>query len=81
MKNKRTKSKRGRKKDSGVLSGIKPEHETFEEIRARFGWGSAQWPMAALQYLIKNGTADRDLRLPPFAPFCWLCSVSRCRQH
>ena len=71
-------NKRGRKKDSGVLSGIRPEYE-WDEIRARIIYDSNEWPMVALQYwiknLIKNGSqlpsnylsASRDVRCPPYA--------------
>ena len=60
--------KRGRKKDSGVLSGIRPD-ETYGEIILRLGFGSAEWPMLGLQNLIKNGSIPRYLSLSPDTPF------------
>jgi hypothetical protein len=50
------KSNRGRKPNRAVLSGIKPDQETWEEIRCRIYWGSPEWPMVALQNLIENGS-------------------------
>jgi hypothetical protein len=74
MKKKRTKSNRGRKPSSGVLSGMKPDRETWDEIRCRIIYGSAEWRMVALQSLIKNGSvlpsnylsAPRDVRCSPY---------------
>ena len=62
------KKKRGRKKDSGILSGITPD-QTYEQIILRLLYGSAEWAMVGLQNLIKNGTVPRDVRLSPHTPF------------
>jgi hypothetical protein len=57
MKKKRgKKSNRGRKPNRAILSGTKPHQETFDEIRCRFIYGSAEWAMVALQNLINNGS-------------------------
>jgi hypothetical protein len=74
MNKKRTKSNRGRKPGTAVLSGIRPEHE-WDDIRARIIYDSAEWRMVALQDLIKNGSqlpsnylsAPRDVRCSPYA--------------
>jgi hypothetical protein len=75
MKKKRAKkSNRGRKPNRAVLSGIKPDQETWDEIRCRLFWGSNEWPMVALQNLIKNGSqlpsnylsAPSDVRCSPY---------------
>jgi hypothetical protein len=60
--------KRGRKKDSGVLSGIRPD-QTYDQIIIRLSFGSTEWPMVMLQNLIKNGSVPRDVRLSPDTPF------------
>ncbi len=60
--------KRGRKKDSGVLSGITPD-QTYEQIIFRLVYGSAEWAMVGLQNMIKNGTVPRDVRLSRHTPF------------
>src|SRR5262249_11485101 len=49
----------GRKPKSGVLSGIKPDHD-WEEIRCRIIYGSNEWPMVALRQSIKNGSELKD---------------------
>ena len=76
MKKKRKKqSNRERKPNRAVLSGIKPDQETCDEIRCRIIWGSSEWPMVALQNLIKNGSplpsnylsAPSDVRCSPYA--------------
>jgi hypothetical protein len=76
MKKKRKKkSNRGRKPNRAVLSGIKPDQETWDEIRCRIISGSSEWPMVALQNLIKNGSplpsnylsAPSDVRCSPYA--------------
>jgi hypothetical protein len=76
MKKKRAnKSNRGRKPNRAVLSGIKPDQETWDEIRCRVLWGSTEWAMVALQALIKNGSqlpsnylsAPSDVRCSPYA--------------
>jgi hypothetical protein len=76
MKKKRgKKSNRGRKPNRAVLSGIRPDQETWDEIRCRILWGSTEWPMVALQNLIKNGSqlpsnylsAPSDVRCSPHA--------------
>jgi hypothetical protein len=69
------KSNRGRKPNRAVFSGIKPEEETFDEICCRFAQGSPEWPMVALQSLIKSGSqlpsnylsAPADARSSPYA--------------
>jgi hypothetical protein len=60
--------KRGRKKGSGVLSGITPD-QTYEQIIYRLIYGSAEWAMVGLQNLIRNGTVPRDVRLSRHTPF------------
>jgi hypothetical protein len=76
MKKKRgKKSNRGRKPNRAVLSGIKPDQDTWDEIRCRIIWGSTEWPIVALQNLIKNGSqlasnylsAPSDVRCSPYA--------------
>jgi len=82
MKKKRKKRQRrswhgvwGRKPNCSVLSGIKPDQETCDEIRCRIFWGSPDWPMVALQNLIKNGSqlpsnylsAPSAVRCSPYA--------------
>jgi hypothetical protein len=71
--------KPGRKKDSGVLSGIKPEHERWDEIRLLYYYGSTEWRMVALQLALqdlkKNGSqlpnnylsAPNDTSCVPYA--------------
>jgi hypothetical protein len=69
------KSNRGRQPNRAVLSGIKPDQETWDEIRCRIYWGSTEWPMVALQNLIENGSqlpsnylsAPSDVRSSPYA--------------
>jgi hypothetical protein len=51
--------KRGRKKGSGILSGI-PERETWDEIRNRFIYDSAEWPLVGLRMLIGDGSKLPD---------------------
>jgi hypothetical protein len=51
---------RGRKPNCAVLSGIKPDQEPWDEIRARIIYGSAEWPMVAVRHLIKNGPQPKD---------------------
>jgi hypothetical protein len=45
------KSNRGRKKGSGILSGIKPRSQTWSDIRNTIIYGSAEWKMLVLQEL------------------------------
>ena len=61
--------KRGRKKDSGVLSGITPD-QTYEHITLSLIYGSAEWAMVGLQNEIKNGTIPRNVPLSRKNP-CW----------
>jgi hypothetical protein len=69
------KSNRGRKPNRAVLSGINPDQETWDEIRCRIIQGSTEWPMVALQNLIKNGSqlpsnylsTPFDVRCSPYA--------------
>jgi len=64
MKKKRgKKSNRGRKPNRAVLSGIKPDQETWDEIRCRIILGSTEWPMVALRQLIATDQRQE------FAPF------------
>jgi hypothetical protein len=64
MKKKREKkSNRGRKPNRAVLSGIKPDKETWEEIRCRIIYGSNEWPMVALRQLIAT---DQRQKIAPF---------------
>ena len=54
MKKKRAhkkKSNRGRKKGSGILSGVKPRSQTWSDIRNTIIYGSAEWQMIVLQEL------------------------------
>jgi hypothetical protein len=67
MKRKRgKKSNRGRKPNRGVLSGIDPERDTFDEIRARIACESAEWPIVALRYLLSRGYSLHDDKAAPF---------------
>jgi hypothetical protein len=52
--------KRGRKPDSGVLSGIKPDRETWHEIKNRFIYDSAEWRILRLRQLIGDGSQLAD---------------------
>src|SRR5262249_40220506 len=64
MKKKRQKkSNRGRKPNRAVLSGIKPDKETWDEIYCRIIWGSSEWPMVALRHLIAT---DQRQKSAPF---------------
>jgi hypothetical protein len=61
MKKKRKKkSSRGRKPNRAVLSGIKPEQETLDQIIWRIIWGSPEWAIVALRQSIKNGSQLKD---------------------
>jgi hypothetical protein len=55
--------KRGRKKDSGVLSGIRPEREEWSDIRNRIIYGSAEWPLVALRSMLGSGLPDNFLSI------------------
>jgi hypothetical protein len=56
------KKKRGRKKGSGVLSGI-PKHESWTEIRSRVIHDSAEWRLVRLRQLIGDGSKLADNHL------------------
>jgi hypothetical protein len=60
------KKKRGRKPNRAVLSGIKPDQDTWDEIRCRLTWGSAEWPMVALRHWIAT---DQRQKIAPFMSF------------
>jgi hypothetical protein len=53
----------GRKPDCAVLSGIKPDQDTWDEIRCRIIWGSNEWPMVAVRQLIAT---DQRQKIAPF---------------
>jgi hypothetical protein len=57
------KKRRGRKPNRAILSGIKPEQDTWEEIRYRFIYGSNEWPMVAVRQLIAT---DQGQKIGPF---------------
>ena len=50
------KTKRGRKAGSGVFSGIKPEWETWQDIRNRIIYGSVEWRIIRLCQLMRDGS-------------------------
>ena len=59
--------KRGRKKGSGVLSGIQPQRETWDDIRNRIIYGTAEWRIVRLHQLVltlkkEQATAQRGVR-------------------
>jgi hypothetical protein len=54
------KKKRGRKKGDGVLSGINPERETWDDIRNRIAYDSAEWPLVKVRTLIGDGSVLPD---------------------
>jgi len=54
------KKKRGRKPNRAVLSGIKPERETWNEIRNRIKYGSSDWRIIKLRQLIGDGSKLPD---------------------
>lgn len=57
------KTKCGRKKASGVLSGINPQCETWSEIRNRIIYDSAEWPLVGLRMVIGDGSQLADNHL------------------
>jgi len=57
------KKKRGRKKDSGVLSGIDPQSESWTDIRNRLIYDSAEWPIVKLQSLLGSKLPDNFLSI------------------
>jgi hypothetical protein len=61
MKKKRKENGKGGRHDhSGVLSGIRPERETWTDIRNRIIYDSAEWPLVALRTLIGDGSMLAD---------------------
>jgi hypothetical protein len=60
------KSNRGRRKGSGILSGIKPRSQTWSNIRNTIIYGTAEWQMIVLQELVsapKVTLQEKDGRL------------------
>ncbi len=60
------KNNRGRKKGSGILSGIKPRSQTWSDIRNTIIYGSPEWRIIVLQDLAsasKVTLQDQDGRL------------------
>jgi hypothetical protein len=57
---KKKKSGRGRKDKSGVISGIQPQRETWDEIRNRLIYDSAEWPLVGLRTLVGDGSKLAD---------------------
>jgi hypothetical protein len=62
-KKRRKKSNRGRKPNRAVLSGIKPDRDTWDEIRCRVLFGSTEWPMVRLRQLVAT---DQRQEAAPF---------------
>lgn len=54
---------KGRKKDSGVLSGIQPKRETWEDVHNRVTFDSAEWLLVGLRTLIGDGSRLSDNHL------------------
>jgi len=48
------KSNRGRKPNRAVLSGIKPDQQSPDEIRCRIIYGSNEWPIVALRHWLRE---------------------------
>jgi len=60
---KKKKSNRGRKPNRATYSGIKPDQETWDEIRARIIWGSPDWAMVAVRHF---SATDQRQEIAPF---------------
>ena len=50
------KGKRGREKDSGVLSGIDPQRESLTDICNRIIYDSAEWPLVRLRNFLRQAS-------------------------
>jgi hypothetical protein len=48
--------KRGRKKGTGVLSGIDPQRESWTDIRNRIIYDSTEWPLVALGNFLRQAS-------------------------